>query len=247
LAKALLRDEPAAWGPVKDKVEGCLTGLRDRRPEEWAAVATNIVRLIDELDPEFRLNALPVLARFPGLLDRLEPATVTVIEQSIVNFDAGQRDDLSFFRAIKLEQFQPALQRLLEGLEHDEFVRIVQSAPDREFWPSALEHYSQAGSFRGAEAYFRELIAPFQATVGSADLNALFEVIPRNGQIYDAAGTSELVLEFLRGAAPRATPSFAARTGLYNALIAISPHVCGSYQDLWEYLAEDGWEQPEDN
>jgi len=244
LAKALLRGDPAAWVPVKDKVEACLSCIKDRRPNEWPTVETGIVRLINELDPVKRLNALPVLVRFPTAMDRLEPATLTVIGQSIINFDAAVWTDRSFFRAITLERFRPAIQEKLQELDLSDFINVLASTPIREFWPLALEKYAGSGSFRGAESSFRQLIAPFQTVAENDDLDGLLHVIPENDQIYAAGGTSVLLFEFLNKVGPRARPSFAARTGFYNALLACGDWVFNSHEELWEFFAEDGWERP---
>ncbi len=245
LAKALLRDEPATWTPMKDKVEACLSCIQDRRPNEWAAVETDIVRLINELDPALRLNALSVLARFPPVMDRLEPATLTVIEQSIVNFDPTIWTDRSFFRAITLERFRPTIEEHLRELDLSEFISVLASTPIREFWPLALGHYAASGSFRGAESNFRLLIAPFQTVVeNDDDLDALLKVIPENGQIYAAGGTSDLLFAFLKKVGPRAKPSFTARTEFHNALLARDEWVFNSHEELWEFFTEDRWERP---
>jgi len=244
LAKALLRNDPADWIPVKDKLECCLSCIHDRRQGEWATVETDIVRFINELDPDLSLNALRLLTRFPGILARIDAPTITVIQQCISNFDPDVSSDFSMFRAITIEQFRPALLALMEDFDEDHFVNVIRSSPNLEFWPAALGRYSASGSFRGAEGNFRQCISPFEQIVGEEELAALLEVIPQNNQIYDAARTPVQLLEFLNEASQRALPTLPARTAFYTALQAQSDWLVDSYDIVWEFMSSDGWQRP---
>lgn len=244
LAKSLLRNEPAEWEPVKDKTTHCLSSLRDRRPDEWAPIETEIVRLIDELDPALRLNALPVLAMLPSILNRLETTTVAALQQSIVNFDPVEWSDLTFFRAVALDYFRVELLNLLRDTGAPDCSDVLRVAPMKEFWPVALEKYSRARNWRGAEEHFRELIEPFEEIVARDNLDNLLQVIPENSQIFDASGMAGLLFEFLEGAATHAKPSMEARTNFYEALAKLGDWVLPQYEAIWPVWAADGWEAP---
>jgi hypothetical protein len=61
--------------------------------------------------------------------------------------------------------------------------------PLADLWPRAINLYESSGSFRGSEANFRGLIAPFAGRLGSEQHDQLLDAVTENGQNWDAADT----------------------------------------------------------
>jgi hypothetical protein len=238
LGKALILGTPVEWQKYRQRTVFALSSIKSRRPLEWDHVALELVRLIDEDAPANRVRSVLVLSSFPELLAKLNAPTLTALTQTL-----AASDDLlehpEVFHAADLDGIGDALIKRFEALDFADAAKVLAAAAPLALWPNALKRYSEAGSYRGAEAFFESFVVPFQNVITSENLDQLLAVIPGNGQIWDASGTPELLEKFLRGVQP-VRPSDSAAAAMYRAL----RYRRERYEATWEMLKRFGWQPP---
>jgi hypothetical protein len=114
--------------------------------------------------------------------------------------------------------------------------------PLAELWPRAVELYGASGSYRGSEANFSDLIAPFAGQLGSGQHDQLLDAVIENGENWDAAGTPKLLLGVLRDFPPAGGPTHEARNRFYQHLRQMRR--LRQYEDVIAFLQADGWAVP---
>ncbi len=110
-----------------------------------------------------------------------------------------------------------------------------------DLWPRAVDRYRPSGSYRGSEAYFRDLITPFTGRLDTQQLDQLLDAVTDNGQNWDAGGTPGSLHAFLREAGTT-RPSPAARDRLYQELRR--SRRLERFEDVLILLQADGWVFP---
>src|SRR5690606_27082102 len=107
----------------------------------WPDVTTAIVRLIDGLDPQYRVRAITFIAAFPAYWDRLQEPTRTALQETVDNTVAANLTDFSILDGLSVPQFRPALLQLISGLSDEQLEQAIAVAPSSDLWPRAVDRY----------------------------------------------------------------------------------------------------------
>jgi hypothetical protein len=235
LAKSLLKGVPPRWEPEQSKIISSLVTIRERAAQAWPNVASAIVRLIDNLEPERRSRAIAFIAAFPDFWPLLQEPTRTALQETVENVDSGTLTDYRILAGVSVAHFREALLAVIAVLDRDRLAQAIAAHPLADLWPRAIEFYKASSSFRGSEANFRDLIAPFAGRLGSEQNDQLLDAVVANGQNWGAAQTPVLLLAVLRDAAPDQRPTPDARNRFYQ-----SPCWDRHYEEVLAFLQADG-------
>jgi hypothetical protein len=143
---------------------------------------------------------------------------------------------------VSVAHFRKALLAVIAALGRDGLARAIAARPLLDLWPRAVELYQDSGSWRGSEANFRDLVAPFAGRLGGEQLDQLLDAVIENGQNWDAADTPTLLLSFLRDATPAQLPTHDARDRFYEGLRC--RRCLKIYEGVMALLQADGWAVP---
>jgi hypothetical protein len=240
LAKSATRNVPAEWGVVSGKVLSSLAGLQQRAAGNWPEIEAELLRLINDDDPPSRPRAVFVLSNFPHLAARINPPTVLALRQTCGNPDTLRNFPL-MLAAADLPEFVNDLVPQFEALDDAAAATMLSTVTPQALWSNSLHRFSQAGSFRGAEARFDQFIAPFVSLLNNQQLSELFAAVQGNGQIWDAGGIPNRIFELLKAVQPR-RPSDQAVADLYRDLIRRNRD---TYEDSWSHMERLGWQRPQ--
>jgi hypothetical protein len=119
---------------------------------------------------------------------------------------------------VSVPHFRDALLAVIAALNQNSLEQAIAAQPLSDLWPRAVELYEASGSWRGSEANFRDLIAPFAGRLGSEQHDRLLDAVIKNGQNWDAADSPSLLLGMLRDAKPPQRPTNDARNRFWQRL-----------------------------
>ncbi|ARP98105.1 hypothetical protein [Pseudorhodoplanes sinuspersici] len=244
LAKSLLKGVPPRWEIQRRKIVSSLVAIRDRAPNSWPDLSQTIARLIDSIEPDNRQRAIAFIAAFPDFWPLLEAPTRTALQETAENIDATDIEDYRMLAAVTLPQFRNALLELIDELSGEQLRAAIAADPIPDLWPKAIGMYEESGSWRGSEANFRNVIAPFSGRLSSDQHDELLDAIVNNGQNWDAADTPSLSLGLLKNANAADYPTHDARNRFYLHLYR-TRHI-DRYEDVLALLQTDGWTLPPD-
>lgn len=244
LAKALLKGVPPEWDSHRLKVGLSLIAVRERAPESWPEISTNIARHIDTVEPAHRLRAIAFLTEFPDFWALLQEATKTVLHETVANIEPADLTDFQLLSAVRLPDFQEPVLEIIAQLSEEQLGSALALKPLIELWPSALQIYAESDSFRGSESNFRDLIMPFSGGLQSEHLGDLLTAVAGNGQNWDASETPELLARILKNSAHADLPIHAAREEFFRAF-GKRHGVLARFDESIELLKEDGWTPPQ--
>lgn len=242
LTKSLLLGTPARWDTLHRKIVPSLTAIRDRAASAWPDIAASAVRLIDNLPPAERPRAIAFVAQFPSIWEPLAPATKTALTETATNTDPLSLNDYRILQGIRLPQLQAGLTNVVSELSRAQLSAAIAVSPLQELWARALAVYKSSGGFRGSEANFRDLIAPFQGLLSSEQFDSLLDAITDNGQNWDAGGTPDFLLALLRVTATSAYPTRTARDEFYRQMTRYGG--VDRFDEVIQLLQSDGWTPP---
>jgi hypothetical protein len=103
------------------------------------------------------------------------------------------------FKAVNVEELKPVIVNAFNSLKVESQVGVIASTPRPEFAERAIQIYSGASSFRGAESLGASVIAPMIQHFSGDDVVKVLETVKQNNQIWDAAGTPSLLEELFDG------------------------------------------------
>ncbi|WP_112437314.1 hypothetical protein [Rhizobium sp.] len=241
LVKSLLKGVPSQWGPHDRKVAFSLLAIRERAKGAWPDIRDSTVLLLDNLEPALRPRAIAFLALFPDFWPLLQVSTQTALQETAEKTVASTLVDYRILSGIALPQFRQALSNVVENLPREQLGAAIAISPLPEFWARALALYSDSKSYRGSEAMFQEIIAPFSGHVDRGQHDDLLEAVRSNGQNWDASETDLFLLEFLRNSERKNLPSFEARNAFCRFF---QERGRSKYDDVIEFLKTDGWSPP---
>lgn len=242
LAKSLLKGVPPQWEPQHRKIIASLLAVRERAVQTWPDVSLAIVRLVDHLEPQHRPRAIAFIAAFPDFWPLLLQPTRTALQETVDNADPAALTEYRMLAGVTVPHFRNALLNVIAGLDRNHLANAIATQPLADLWPRGVEFYETSGSFRGSEANFRELIAPFAGRLGSQQHDQLLDAVIANGQNWDAAETDTLLLGMLRNAAAPERPSHDARNRFYQRMRRADR--LDKYDEVIGLLQTDGWALP---
>jgi hypothetical protein len=242
LAKSLLKGVPEQWKPHSKKVALSLAALRDRSGAAWLDIRAAIVRLIDAIEPANRLNAVAFLVEFPDFWNDLQNPTKLVLVETLRNTDVDDLDNLHVLTAVRLPQFQDAIQRIIAELSEEQVRAALLIEPMSQLWPRAILIYARSGGFRASERNFRTLVDPFAGQLASEQFGELLNAIIGNGQNWDAGGTPGLLESFLEKTLRDNYPPREIRDEFVRTLSGFAR--LDDFDGALELLRRDGWVPP---
>lgn len=243
LAKSLLKGVPEQWEALYHQIITSLVAVRDRADNAWSRVSLSIVRLIDNLEPQYRPRVIAFIAAFNEFWIRLQEPTRTALLETIENVNPENITDYRMLAGVTFEPFQVPLQRLIAGLTQQQLAAAISFEPLTGLWNKAIEYYAESGSWRGSEGNFISLITPFSGRLSQQQFNQLINAIISNGQNWDAVETPKLLLGMLRNTLPADLPTMDTRTRFYHHL---ERNYCiTKYGDVLTILQTDGWVLPQ--
>lgn len=239
LAKSVVRNIPPEWASVAPKVRLSLSAIQHRAAVAWPDIEAEIIRLINDDEPASRARAICTLGYFPNLVGRLAQPALIALQQTCSNAEAV-RNSPEVFAASQVPEFKENLVRQFETLEDGEAALVLSSCALMALWPSALQRFAQARSFRGAEARYDQFILPFATALTDENLSEVLQVVVGNGQIWDAAGIPSRLAVLLKAAAPR-RPSNEATSTLFENVGRWGRE---NYEPIWAHMDGLGWRRP---
>lgn len=242
LAKSLLMGVPAHLDGVRSKIASALVAIRERAPAAWPDVSPAIVRLLDNIDPPNRARAIAFIAAFPDFWPLLQQSTRTALQQTVNSANGANLGDVRILMGVSFAPFRAPLLAVIGALDRETLAEAIAASPHPDLWPAALQHYEKSGSYRGSEANFSELIAPFTGALGQTELDQLLAAVIANGQNFAAAQTSTLLLSLLRNAGQGRFPSVDARNRFYQRMRRMRQ--LDHFADVLAIFGADGWVSP---
>lgn len=242
LAKSLLRGVPNHLDGMRRKIASALVAIRDRAPTAWPDVSPAIVQLLDNIDPANRPRAIAFIAEFPDFWPLLQQPTRTVLQQTVDSANGANLGDVRILMGVGFAPFRASLLTAIAGLPVQKLAEAIAASPLLELWPPAVQRYEESGSYRGSEANFSALIAPFTGIIGTPQLNRLLDAVLANGQNYAAAETSTTLLRLLRNAGQDRVASIEARNRFYVEMRRVGQQ--DRFAGVFALFAADGWVPP---
>ena len=189
LTKSLLKGVPPEWENYRSRIIDTLVTVRERAFTVWPEISEAIVRLIDSLEPAYRLRVIAFLGSFQDLWDLLDDLTQTALRETVSNLKVSKLTDFRVFHGLSLPIFRDSLLAIVAELSQDQIRDALAVEPFFDLWPRALDFYAKSGSWRGSEINFRNLILPLSEALIDEEYDALLDAIMKNGQNWDAAET----------------------------------------------------------
>ncbi|MFB6419028.1 hypothetical protein [Bradyrhizobium tunisiense] len=242
LAKSLLKGVPPQWESQHRKIVSSLVAVRERAAATWPDISLAIIGLINNLEPEHRPRAIAFIGAFPDFWPLLQEPTRTALQETVDHTDPTTLVEYRVLAGVGLPQFREPLLLVIAGLDRDHLGHAIAAQPLPDLWPRAVEIFRESRSFRGSEANFREVIAPFAGRISSQQHDELLDAVIGNGQNWDAADTPGSLLGLLRNAAPADRPAHDARNRFFTHLDETGR--LDRYADVVAMLQTDGWTPP---
>jgi hypothetical protein len=237
LAKSAMWESVEGWVPHVQKVILALVTIEQRRPDHWTHVEADIVRMVNDDNPQFRSNALMLVGWFPQIVSLVAPTISDALAEHCRNSAVLLQNPRSFY-GVAARRFEQDILNTFVSLDVDEKSAVISVAPMPSFWPAALTEFKLARSFRQAEYLFDALISPYVTRLTADGLTEVFSAVAANGQIWSASGILPRLMDTLD--VTQRLPSWDAVDNLYRAThlgAAIDP-------GLFERLEALGWQRP---
>ena len=102
----------------------------------------------------------------------------------------------SVFDALTIGELKPLLLSLFSDLDESDQPKVIAEWPIPEFVGKAIELYSEARSYRGAEELGKQVILPMAPYFKATDIITILDVVSKNKQIAYASGTPDIIEKF---------------------------------------------------
>lgn len=146
-----------------------------------------------------------------------EPVRIRI--KTMVNLGVAQPASRNIvFEAVNVEELRPIIINAFYSLKADSQIGVIASIPRPEFAERAIQIYSSASSYRGAESLGASVIAPMIQHFSSAEVVKVLETVKQNNQIWDAGGTPKVLEELFDGTVKHITVTRNAWKELFDFL-----------------------------
>jgi hypothetical protein len=196
IGKALLKVMPPEWaGGRRRNLTYSLIAVSIHEKLEWQkTVRHEIVRLEETATIDGRRTFIGLMALIPSLRIAINQEFLDRAKIAIESFNPAGGGYNDVFLGVRVPELKEYVLRRFAALSDEEKGDVVKSVADLEFWTEALRIFSTAASFRGAEAMYATYITPFNSELKKDHLLGLLKAVIDNGQIWDAAGTPDSLL-----------------------------------------------------
>lgn len=148
---------------------------------------------VDGVDDEVLLRMSSYLEVDPRIWTWLSESVRIRLKGLLEDADVEQLKTFSAFDAFAVPELAEVLLKRFGELEPHIQTSIISEHPKREFVDPAIDIYGGARSYRGAERLGRAIILPLVPFFAAENIRQLLEKAAENGQIWDAAGTPEIL------------------------------------------------------
>ncbi len=234
LLKALLHgDDPDLPPAFSSQVALTLQAIALRHPNLYEArMSERLPSIAESLSDSLLPNLFQLLGADPRCWGWIgEPTRIRI--KTFVSVGVSQPATRNIiFRAVNVEELKPLIVNAFNSLTPESQIGVIASTPRPEFADRAIQIYSSASSFRGAESLGTSVIIPMIRYFSGNDVIKILEVVKKNGQIWDAAGTPTILEELFDGTIKQINISRNAWKELFDFL---APHHSWYVEKGWDW------------
>jgi len=190
-----------------------------------------VAEKFENVTSDVLLTICPYLENDPRIWEWLKPPDRTRVRRLLETADVETLKIHAAFDAFAIAPLSAILLDRFNGFDATTKISIIAEHPHKELVHTGIGLYEQAGSYRNAEQLGQSVILPLGPYFTAADLQTVLAAAADNGQIWDAAGTPD-VLEQLFDRTTRLLP--ASRPHWQGFLAAMG----GRQQQLYSGLQE---------
>ena len=201
LLKALLRgDDPDLPPSASSQILLTLQAIDRKYPDTYETpTSEKLPAIVEALEDSLLPNVFLLIGADARCWKWLgDPSRIRL--RSAVNLGVAQAATRNLiFKATNIEELRPLIIDAFNSLKTESQIGAIASTPRPEFAEKAIQIYSSAASFRGAESLGTSVIIPMIHCFSEEDVIAILETVKQNGQIWDAAGTPSILEELFDG------------------------------------------------
>lgn len=201
LLKALLRgDDPDLPPAFSNQIALTLQAIARKHPDIYEIrMSERLPSIAENLSDSLLPNLFQLLGADPRCWAWIgEPVRIRI--KTFVSVGVSQPTSRNIiFNAVNVEELKPIIVNAFNSLKAESQIGVIASAPRPDFVERAIQIYSGASSFRGAESLGASVIVPMIQHFSGSDVVNILENVKQNSQIWDAAGTPAILEELFDG------------------------------------------------
>ena len=200
-----------------------------------AVMPCYVAEKFENVTSDVLLSICPYLENDPRIWDWLKEPDRTRVQRLLETTDVETLKTHAVFDAFGIVPLSAILLDRFNGFDTTAKISIIAEHPRKELVNAGIELYEHAGSYRSAERLGQSVILPLAPFLSAQELKAVLMAVSDNGQIWDAAGTPD-ILEQLYNRTTSLLP--ASRTLWEDFLAGLPPRQQQNYAGLQERLDE---------
>ena len=157
---------------------------------------------VGQIQDDVLLSISPFLESDPRIWDWMTEPDRTRIRRLLETADVDTLKAHAAFDAFAITPLSAVLVDRFNGFDATTKISIISEHPRRELVPAGIALYEQAGSYRSAEQLGQSVILPLAPLFTADDLQTALTAAADNGQIWDAAGTPEILEQLFEHTQP---------------------------------------------
>jgi hypothetical protein len=201
LLKTLLRgDDPDFSGKEDQIIHSLITVSNSHRQIYELVMAEKLPEIVSSLTDPQLMSIFRLFGADPRCWNWLDSPTRIQVRE-LLNKTLTSPNLLSLvrsyevFNAMNVGELSDPLMTIFVTLSPEDQTLIISENPRSEFADIAIDLYSNARTFRGAEALGERLILPMASHFQADHINRILETAMANNQIWDAGGTPDILVE----------------------------------------------------
>lgn len=152
-----------------------------------------VAEKFEHIPGEVLLTICPYLESDPRIWGWLKDPDRTRVRRLLETADVETLKSHAAFDAFAIAPLSEILVGRFNGFDAPAKISIIAEHPRTELVAPGIELYSHAGSYRYAEQLGQSVILPLAPFFTTPDLQAVLTAAADNGQIWDAAGTPDIL------------------------------------------------------
>lgn len=157
---------------------------------------------VGQIQDDVLLSISPFLESDPRIWDWMTEPDRTRIRRLLETADVDTLKAHAAFDAFAIAPLSAVLVDRFNGFDATTKISIISEHPRSELVPAGIALYEQAGSYRSAEQLGQSVILPLAPLFTADDLQTALTAAADNGQIWDAAGTPEILEQLFEHTQP---------------------------------------------